>query len=281
MRGHRRIKQHSTRGCRLQGALVPETRFSCFGLGSFLASKTKAAKGIVGRSQRKSRKSCCKRKKIKPNRNRSLIHKRKNHLRPEMPNMEKSRSVHNYSITRVSYPRPSINVTPNGICLGFSSKDIISHWILDAFMQNTYFNSLKIFFCLSHFSFSPQDCNGQTLPTWWVPQAAGVPGLWWQLCQCWSCPASASQPITCRCQSICCWSRQQMLKWPQPATPSGISVSTTEGEGAEQCKKIPLPWIFMWIFKHAWCVFARPLCPLLVECTSKWVSEENRRKCAL
>lgn len=151
-RGHRRIKQHSTWSCRLQGALVPETRFSCFGLGIFPASKNKAAKGVLGRRQRKS---CCKRKNFKPNRNRSLIHKRKNHLRPEMPDMEKGRSVHNYCITVVSYPRPSSNVTPNGICLGFSSKDIISHWILGAFMQNTYFNSLKIFFCLSHFSFSP------------------------------------------------------------------------------------------------------------------------------
>lgn len=28
-----------------------------------------------------------------------------------------------------------------------------------------------------------------------------------------------------------------MLKWPQPPPPAGISVSMTEGEGAEPCKK--------------------------------------------
>lgn len=97
------------------------------------------------------------------------------------------------------------------------------------------------------------------------------------------------------------------LQPPPPVSPSHASIRASAGGPGREClnghnphlpvaflyqwqkerglsdagKKIPWPWIFMWIFKHAWCVFACLLCSLLVECTSKWISDGRRRKSTL
>lgn len=117
--------------------------------------------GSVGRQ----RKSCCKRL-FRPHGNRSLTHKKTpKHLGAELPNLEKSRSVCNYSITLVSYQRAPSRAIFNDVCQVFFSEDTNSH-------QTTCFKSLKILFCISDFSFPSLKRNGPTPPSWRVPRAA-------------------------------------------------------------------------------------------------------------
>lgn len=137
--------------------------------------------GNLGREQGKS---CCKRH-FRPCRNRSLIHKRIRIINTNKPRnclIWRRAGVH---VTTASHwfptEEPRAELLPMALARAFSARTLlaIKSWVL--FMQTPYLKSLKIFFCMSHFSFSSPKCNGPTVPSWRVQQAAEAQELRWQL----------------------------------------------------------------------------------------------------
>lgn len=137
--------------------------------------------GNLGREQRKS---CCKRRHFKPCRNRSLIHKRIRLINTNKPRdcliWRRAGVCVTTASHRFSAEEPRAELLPTAPARAFSARTplAIKSWVL--FMQSPYLKSLKIVFCISHFSFSSLKCNGPTVPSWRVQQAAEAQELRWQ-----------------------------------------------------------------------------------------------------
>lgn len=197
-------------------------------------------------------KSCCKRGKFRPNINRSLIHKRKDHIGPELPNLKRAGVYIATAPHWFPIKEPQAKLHPVLFVRFFFSKntaiksEVFSCKTLTLTPWKSTFAYLILPFSLWNAMAQLHQAGEHN-----QQQRAGAAVA--------PAPVSASHASTRASAGV--WG-SECLYGHNPAAPGGISVSVPEGEGAEQCKKIPLPWIFMWIFKHAWCVLACPLCSL-------------------